>query len=284
MSATVHDRVRELIDRQYVGKVQRAAKAWGVPQPTLRRIYQGLNVRPSAEALHRIARATGTTTEWLLTGEGSPPVSGDERSAPVASAKEWRALLGEIATAGAGEDPFPDAERRRVLTNKNEAFAVYRGLAGLVDLPWAVSYLLGVWESTPVKDARALEDAALEAVDVISRAWITFLRRAIALLGADVVWQRLRSSPLDVALRFSDAAAILESGGRDLWRELLNESAEFMIAQGAKISPDIGGDKVVGAFADPRLSEDEVFGARGEVVRRARKKSKGGRSKHGKKS
>jgi transcriptional regulator with XRE-family HTH domain len=255
-ASSVHTRVKELVDTRYVGKVQRAAKAWGVPQPTLRRIYRGLNVRPSADALSRIAQATGTTVEWLLTGAGSPPRQNTDTGAPVvAEAESWGKLLMTLVMSEQGKDPNARAEWRQQISDENEAFAVYRGLAGLVDQPWLMALVLQHGETSP-KAAAALKAAAIAAMDAIGKGWFAFFTKAIDILSAEVVWQRLRLEPVGVALRFSDAFFVLRER-EDLWPGLLTAASERMSAltdlpRGTGASPVVDIDALAQDGRKPR--------------------------------
>src|SRR5256885_12566851 len=62
------DRVKALVDRYFGGSVNAAAKAWALPQSTVKRICDGTTTSPREKALERIARAHATTVEWLLHG------------------------------------------------------------------------------------------------------------------------------------------------------------------------------------------------------------------------
>lgn len=245
MSTGIHVRVKDLIDRRYVGKVQRAAAAWGVAQPTLRRIYKGLNVRPSAEVLHRIAKATGTTTEWLLTGEGVEPR--EYGGAPVASADEWRSLIREIEQRFGNDDPFRNEDRRATLSNEREVSALCRGLEELGSAPWGMALSLGlilpkkaaggVTFPAGVDDPQRSElwQATLAATDAISRAWLVFLRRAIDVLGVDDVWRRLRKANVGASMGFGFVATFLAAERKSDWPVLLSDAEEWNQAMEASL-------------------------------------------------
>lgn len=70
---TLADRVRELIDEDFYGSINRAASAesgWGIPHPTLRSILNGSSLAPRTSTLDPIVKKSGVQLEWLVYGKG----------------------------------------------------------------------------------------------------------------------------------------------------------------------------------------------------------------------
>jgi transcriptional regulator with XRE-family HTH domain len=74
--ATLAERLTDLVERFHAGNVNAAARAIGVPQPTLSRMASGDVLNPRHGALSKVAAYYGTTLDYLLRGVGDPPVAG----------------------------------------------------------------------------------------------------------------------------------------------------------------------------------------------------------------
>lgn len=59
-------RVRLLIDRAHLGNLREVATHTGLPYGTIRDLYLGRSVRPSAETLRSLALGYGLTIDWFL--------------------------------------------------------------------------------------------------------------------------------------------------------------------------------------------------------------------------
>lgn len=79
---TVATRVAFIVREFHGDNVLAAAAFTGLPQPTLRRIVKGLVDRPQKRVIETIADRYGTTSAWLLRGEGKPPERVDESGIP----------------------------------------------------------------------------------------------------------------------------------------------------------------------------------------------------------
>ncbi len=66
----VHDlltrQARRLIDQAHLGNLREAAAHAGLPYGTVRDLYLGPSLRPSAETLHAMATAYGLSLDWFL--------------------------------------------------------------------------------------------------------------------------------------------------------------------------------------------------------------------------
>lgn len=86
------ERVRMLIDQYHAGNVTAAAEAAGVPYRSTIRLYHG-SAQPRAELLVGLARHFGTTTEWLLTGEGAEPSGPTSDLLPTSQLARWYGVV-----------------------------------------------------------------------------------------------------------------------------------------------------------------------------------------------
>lgn len=75
---TLPERLQHLVKRAH-RSVNAAAKAWGVPQSTLKRIIDGTTGRPDTSTLEKIAGGANVTLTWLLTGAHA---AGTQEGAP----------------------------------------------------------------------------------------------------------------------------------------------------------------------------------------------------------
>jgi hypothetical protein len=70
-------RVSALIERFFGGNRTAAARAWGVPQPTVQRMVVGDSATVRATTLDKIAKAHETSMDWLMSGRGPDPLKND---------------------------------------------------------------------------------------------------------------------------------------------------------------------------------------------------------------
>lgn len=104
MADTLGDRIREQRDK--LGMSQAAlGDAVGVRQPTMWR-YEASRLRPSADALDRIATALGVTSRWLL--------HGDEDGAAAAPESRVTYDRDEAIDAAADSAKLDDEQRARL--------------------------------------------------------------------------------------------------------------------------------------------------------------------------
>lgn len=203
---SISERVKELVDLRFLGNVNAAARAWSIPQPTLRRIVAGLSERPRADVLVRIAKANETSVEWLLTGEGQAPEE-DAKRPLIGSVQEWKRLVDDlVATA----KPLPNrATQDWGLTSEQEDALIRVSLS---DLPFAVYYAASYIDPSGPRVYTADKDSTdpthllpRQALDSVARYYIRFLEAAIAKSGKDLVMAKIRFFLPELIFGFSRA-------------------------------------------------------------------------------
>lgn len=68
MSETIHDRIKEMVDRLAGGKNTVFANTLGVSEANIRGYIK--NITPKYDVLRAIVTSYGVSAHWLLTGEG----------------------------------------------------------------------------------------------------------------------------------------------------------------------------------------------------------------------
>ncbi len=68
MSETIHDRIKEMVDRLAGGKNTVFANTLGVSEANIRGYIK--NIMPKYDVLRAIVTSYGVSAHWLLTGEG----------------------------------------------------------------------------------------------------------------------------------------------------------------------------------------------------------------------
>jgi hypothetical protein len=185
-----------LIDRDFAGNVNRAAKAWGVPQPTLHRYVNRLTEAPNARTLQRIARFYGTTVEWLLDGVRAGPL---ELEYPIAEFRAWETLVKALS--------LPTSIERLVLALPGRISAANFALC-----EWGMFN----WPGKRVSEKRI--EPALRARWLASamelEAWTVWLRGLITSYGKLAVRNKLESEADRIRLGFQPFAMYLRDTGR----------------------------------------------------------------------
>jgi hypothetical protein len=188
-SPTTAGRLQWLVDRLQGGKTSVAALAWSVDRPTLSRVLSGKVRKPRGDFLYQIAQASGTTVEWLLTGEGDPPALPTEVP-PSAVVLKALALADHLAIP---------AQSREMLT---------QFWGGFVTAARVVTKVEGGETCEPSSDVIYMARKADEAV---ARAWARFLAgfaaaypidRAQALFANVGTWQAILIAMNPTVTRF----------------------------------------------------------------------------------
>jgi hypothetical protein len=189
-------RLRSLIERDFADNLNRAARAWGVPQPTLYRYVQRGTRAPNARTLLRIARFYDTTVEWLVDGVGRGPV---EPEYPVHEFRGWNNLVRQLR--------LPESAERLVLALPGRI-----GVANFVLCDWG----LFPWKGKQVSQKR--QEPAWRAKWLASalelEAWTVWLRALITTYGRTAVRDKLVSELDRVRLGFQRFAIFLYSTDR----------------------------------------------------------------------
>ena len=165
-------RVQEIVELYWAGTVKAAAKQLGIPHNTLYRIASGGTPNPRANVLAKIAKFSGTTVEYLLSGDGRGPQALDSQGRPMnGAAFRWYALVDVL---------YPE-----------------RGGVGEVldGLPWGLGGLCMLL--APMRFDRS-GNALPRQVELpnetmlgIGHSWCDVLEEALRVLGADAVRKRL---------------------------------------------------------------------------------------------
>lgn len=186
MSKDLADRVKLLIDTYWEGNVNRAAKALGIPQPTLQRIGSGKTPNPRVKLLQQIASGCNVSTDWLLTGKGEGPPSQDEKGRyPSGSLLRWDRVVDSLGLS---------YEARWYL------FGAALGADGLGTIL--------VYRSSGATD-EAIVDAAWTSSELCMEAWADLVEVAVAQLGAEVVRRELEANAITSAAGFTEFALFL---------------------------------------------------------------------------
>ena len=195
-SVELADRLRSLIDRDFAGNVNRASKAWTVPQPTLHRCVNGETDAPNARTLQKIASFYGTTVEWLLDGVGVGPLALEY---PFAEFRAWETLVKTLS--------LPESIESLVLALPGTISAANFALC-----EWGMFN----WRGKRVSEKRiepALR-ARWEASAMELEAWTVWLRGLITSYGKLAVRNKLESEADRIRLGFQPFATYLRDAGR----------------------------------------------------------------------
>jgi transcriptional regulator with XRE-family HTH domain len=191
------DRLRALVERDFQGNVNRAAKTWDVPQPTLFRYVNGRTRAPKAEVLQKIAKFYETSVDWLLSGLGVNPL---ESQYPIADFRAWERLVKSLN--------LPEAVERLVLPLPSRIQAAH--------------YALCKWGGFPGSEGRtvshdppmAVDRAASQAGAMEFEAWGVWLRGLITSYGKLAVRNKLISEVDRISIGYQPFALYLQMSGR----------------------------------------------------------------------
>ncbi|OBP09739.1 MULTISPECIES: XRE family transcriptional regulator [unclassified Pseudomonas] len=90
------------------------ARRSGIPQPTIHRIIKGESKNPRQDNVQAIARAFGSSTEWLWNGVGKAPDGNPEPEPPTAQASKSSADIVRQMLEKHGKGLSEDARRKIV--------------------------------------------------------------------------------------------------------------------------------------------------------------------------
>lgn len=182
----LHTRMQAVVEQFWAGNVKAAAKQLGIPQNTLYRIVSGETPNPRANVLAKIAKFSGTTVEYLLSGEGRAPQSKDERDRFISGGSaRWFRLVESLYPQRGGvrevldDVPFGPTRFVEILvaeTDRNKRLGTGR--------KWREGTL------------QRLQASCVEA-------WAELLEEAIAAFGADAIRKRLDANEIVVAAGFT---------------------------------------------------------------------------------
>ena len=231
-------RLRFLIDRDFAGNVYRAARSWGVPQPTLHRFVEHGARRPNAGTVLKIARFYETTVEWLVEGVGPGP---REAAFPIVELRGWENLVRGLALP-------PEAERI-VLVLPGRV-----GVAHTVLCDWGLFNWKGkrvsLQKQEPLLRARWMA-SALEL-----EAWTIWLRAVISTYGRDAVREKLLSEMDRIRLGFQRFAIFL------LNTERLPKDIASIYDREAHRPGEPAGLTLINEPAAPPLNAERAIGSR----------------------
>ena len=170
-----------------------AAKAMGLPQPTLARIADGRVTNPRARALERIASYFDVSTDWLLSGRGRGPREDPRECRPFAELTGWRRALQELELS-------------------SEARRVYDDLPGATS--GAALWLSQADEEPDVEAVFRESYAASRAAMALElRAWTTLLGELVARFGRERMRTALERHVSRAKLGFSTVGSVLINTG-----------------------------------------------------------------------
>ena len=190
------DRIQDLIKRDFAGNLNRAANAWGVPQPTLHRYVNRRTDEPRARQLQRIAKFYGTTIDWLLDGVGTGPL---ESPYPIVELRAWETLVKALK--------LPAAVEPVVLAMPGSISSAHTTLCEWGMFNWQ-GKTASERKTEPAQRARWLA-SALEL-----EAWTVWLRGLITSYGKAAVRNKLCSEVDRVRLGFQAFATYLRDTDR----------------------------------------------------------------------
>jgi hypothetical protein len=176
-----------LLVLQFYGSQRAAARAWGTTRGTLDRILAGEVEIPRGNLLVRIAKACGTSTDWLLTGDGPRPQPPHE-PVPSHALDQWKDLVERL-----GVD---DITRDALLLLPGR---VRRAFAQLL-----------VWDpitrgdKTPFTNRQLI--ARRRAEDLEVQAWTELLRLVLDRYGPEETRRVLQQKRALIAIGFSTVA------------------------------------------------------------------------------
>ena len=176
-----------LLVLQFYGSQRAAARAWGTTRGTLDRILAGEVEIPRGNLLVRIAKACGTSTDWLLTGDGPRPQPPHE-PVPSPALDQWKDLVERL-----GVD---DITRDALLLLPGR---VRRAFAQL--LVW-VPITRG--DKTPFTNRQLI--ARRRAEDLEVQAWTELLRLMLDRYGPEETRGVLQQKRTLIAIGFSTVA------------------------------------------------------------------------------
>ena len=247
------ERVRALVDRYFGGSVNAAAKAWAVPQSTVKRICDGTTTAPREKALERIARSHATSVEWLLRGGAGPNPLSEVRPVMMVQPdyERWDDEVISLGADGVTEDglrELPDAVERasEIILSK---------------LPRPRSR----------RDADAIGSAWTKAEQLMHKAWAVWLHSLIAAYGREAVRDAFKSELTRLLLGFSYLAPEIEGSDvakREIARWVQRqetrhkETREFTDAVLKELGPDVDDRTHALALALAQIRLAEVGGDR----------------------
>jgi len=185
------------------GSVNAAAKAMGVPQPTLAQLVSGEVTNPRIDTIRRIAQHFRASEAWLISGAGDAPIV-LTRNYPRAAAAllDWDALFDALVLAPADTAVLVDLPRAMLRFGEDIGFV-----------------------STEMRDAD-LEDLLRDYIHALTRIW----QRWITAVGPQRSASIIRSHRAALLLMtYVAPRAILEQaeqgdGVRTLTLESLDEA------------------------------------------------------------
>lgn len=189
-------RLRSLITRDFAGNVNRAAQAWGVPQPTLHRYVSSVTEAPKARTLQRIARFYDTSVEWLLDGVGRSPLEGDY---PTPEFRAWEKLVKTLE--------LPEFVERLMLPLPGRLSSAH-----LVLCDWGMFNWRG--KRLAEKQAKAARLALYRAGAMEFDAWAEWLRGLVSSYGKRAVREKLMSEADRLRIGFQPFAIYLQMTDR----------------------------------------------------------------------
>jgi hypothetical protein len=189
-------RLRALIEEEFSGNVNRAAKAWGVAQPTLHRFLHNPVRNPRVESLRRIASYYDLPIERLWDGAGPRDADGPTWSVEF---RAWKRLVRRLR--------LPETVEPTLLTLPT---------ANLVN----AHYILCDWGLMFRKGKRmsdASREKALRSRDSAGQlqltGWTVWLRGLITAYGRNAVRTKLLSVVDRLRLGFQPFASFLFETG-----------------------------------------------------------------------
>lgn len=155
--AHVTRRVRHLIDLAHDGNIHEAARASGLPYPTLRALYVGKNASPRLKTLEKLAAAYGVYVDWFTNPESPKALPMGGVVAPISARPNGRYPMPERSvTIPWAAWPLPDIMRR--IGNKLEALppSPDRPILGTLTDPKAAERRLVEFFLAPLLEAEAI--------------------------------------------------------------------------------------------------------------------------------
>ncbi len=196
MAAQLADRLKALIQRDFSGNVNRAAAAWGVPQPTLHRYVSAVTEAPKARTLQKVARYYDTSVEWLLDGVGRSPLEADY---PTPEFRAWERLVESL--------DLPESIERLMLPLPGSVSSAHTVLC-----TWGMFNWKG--KKLPDKRGEAARLALYRAGAMENDAWAVWLRGLVASYGKHAVREKLVSEADRLRIGFQPFAVYLQMTDR----------------------------------------------------------------------
>ena len=189
-------RLRSLVDRDFSGNVNRAAKAWGVPQPTLHRYVSAVTEAPKARTLQKIADFYDTSVEWLLDGGGPGPLASPN---PTPEVRAWEKLVKSLA--------LPEDVEHVMLPLPGRVSSAH-----VVLCDWGLFNWKG--KRVPEKHAQMARLALYRAGAMEYEAWAGWLRGLISSYGKRAVREKFVSEGDRLRIGFQPFVMYLQTTGR----------------------------------------------------------------------